>query len=107
MNHLQDDIAWLDGYGTTRPNPAYGYEINNLLLNIIGDNDLEQFVHIPTRNKNILDLIFSSYPVLVSDVSIIRGISDHDAVLFSLILKVLLLKIQGIVFICIRKLIMI
>ena len=35
------DIAWLDGYDTTRPNPAYGLEINNLFLNIIGDKNLE------------------------------------------------------------------
>ena len=35
------DIAWLDGYDTTRPNPAYGLEINNLFLNIIGDKKLE------------------------------------------------------------------
>ena len=33
------DNAWLDGYGTTRPNPVYGYEINNLFLNITGDNN--------------------------------------------------------------------
>ena len=88
MNHLQNyvpnrepmvlvggdfnlpDIAWLDGYsGTTRPNPAYGCEINNLFLNIIGDNNLEQFVHNHgTRSKNILNLVFSSYPALVSDI---------------------------------------
>ena len=77
------DIAWMDGYGTIRPNPAYGFEINNLFLSTIGDNNLEQLVHKPTRNKNILNLIFSSYPALVSDLSVISGISDHDAVLFS------------------------
>ena len=77
------DIAWIDGYGTIRPNPACGFEINNLFLSTIGDNNLEQLVHKPTRNKNILDLIFSSYPALVSDLSVILGISDHDAVLFS------------------------
>ena len=77
------DIAWIDGYGTIRPNPAYGFEINNLFLSIIDDNNLEQLVHKPTRIKNIFDLIFSSYPALVSDLSAIPGISDHDAVLFS------------------------
>ena len=54
-NFSLSDIAWLDVYGTTRPNPAYDYEINNLFLNIIGDNNLEQFVQKPTRSKNILD----------------------------------------------------
>ena len=78
------DIAWIDGYGTIRPDPAYGFEINNLqFLSTIGDNNLEQLVHKPTRNKNILDLIFCSYPALVSDLSVIPEISDHDAVLFS------------------------
>ena len=70
-----------------RPNPAYRFEINNLFLSTIGDNNLEQLVHKPTRNKNILDLIFSSYPAQVSDPSVILGISDHDTVLFSFNVK--------------------
>ena len=87
------DIAWLDGYGTTKPNPAYGYKINNLFLNIIGDNNFEQFVHKPTRSKNILELIFSSHPALVSDISVISGVSDHDAVLFSFNIEGIITKI--------------
>jgi len=51
-------------------------------LDLINDNNLEQFVHIPIRKKNMLDLVFSSYPGLVSDISVIPGISDHDAALF-------------------------
>ena len=77
------DIAWMDGCGVAKPNPTYGCELNNLFLDI-SDNNLEQFVYKPTRNKNILNLVFSSYPALVSDISVIPGISDHDAVLFGL-----------------------
>ena len=76
------DIVWVDGSGVAKPNPTYGCELNNLFLDKINDNNLEQFAYKPTRNKNILDLVFSSYPALVSDISVIPRISDHNAVLF-------------------------
>ena len=36
--------------------PVYGCELNNLFLDVINAKSLEQFVHKPTRNKNILAL---------------------------------------------------
>ena len=39
------------------------------------------------ERENILDLVFSSHPAFISHVSIIPGISDHDAVLFNFSLR--------------------
>ena len=36
----------------------------------------------PTRGENILDLVFTSLPI-VSETSVVPGMSDHEAVLFS------------------------
>ena len=74
-------------HGLVKPNPSYGYEINNLFLDFNNDYNLEQLIHEPTRDKNILDLVFSSHPAFISHVSIIPGISNHDAVLFDFNLK--------------------
>jgi len=62
-------------------NPAYGSELNSLFLDIVDDSSLEQFVIDPTRNENILDLVFTSHQT-VSDISIVPGMSDHEAVFF-------------------------
>ena len=77
------DIHWIDGGGQLQPNPAYGHEINSLFLDIINDYSLEQFVTFPTRGNNILDLVFSSQPI-ISQISIVPGMSDHEATLFSI-----------------------
>ena len=77
------DIHWIDGNGQLQPNPAYGHKSNSLFLDIINDFSLEQFVTFPTRGKNILDLIFSSLPIL-HKLSVIPGMSDHEAILFSI-----------------------
>jgi len=70
-------IVWIDGGGQLGQNPAYGSELNSLFLDIVDDSSLEQFVTDPTRNENILDLVFTSFQT-VSDIS---GMSDHEAVL--------------------------
>ncbi len=44
-------------------------------------------VHEPTRYGNILDLVLTSCPSLISETSTIAGMSDHEAVCFSLNLK--------------------
>ena len=51
-------------------------------MDIIYDSSLEQFVTDPTRNENILDLVFTSLPIF-SETSVGPGMSDHEAVLFS------------------------
>jgi len=36
-------IVWMDGNGQLGQNPAYGFELNSLFLDIIHDSSLEQF----------------------------------------------------------------
>ena len=54
-----------------------------MFLDVINDNSLEQFVHLPTRLENTLDLVFCTYPKIVN-ISTVPGISDHDALTFHL-----------------------
>ena len=42
---------------------------------------LEQMVTSPTRGQNILDLIFTTSPTLVDDITVVPGLSDNDIVL--------------------------
>ena len=49
-------------------------------LEVFNDCLLEQTVTSPTRGKHILDLIFTSNPILIDSVSILPGLSDHDIV---------------------------
>jgi len=59
--------------------------LNSLFIDIINDHSLEQLVHSPTRDNNInLDLVFSTQPGLISEVCVVPGISDHEAVTFSI-----------------------
>ena len=55
-------------------------------MDTINGNNLEQLVSEPTRAANILNLLFSLYPSLISNIQIIPAISDHLqlAVAFSL-----------------------
>ena len=34
----------------------------------------------PTRHNHILDIFLTTHPALISDVKVIPGISDHEAV---------------------------
>ena len=61
-------------------NPTYGSVLNNTFLNILDDFSLEQLVLSPTHGN--LDLILTSQPGLFTDVTIVTGMSDHEAVTF-------------------------
>ena len=52
-------ITWNNGYGYIST-PTYGSSLNKLFLGTINDAGLEQFVHQPTRQNNIIDLVFST-----------------------------------------------
>ena len=43
---------------------------------------MEQLVGEPTGNKNLLDLILSTEPSTIIDVTTFPGISDHEGVTF-------------------------
>ena len=53
-----------------------------LLLDLVEDLELEQVVDKPTRNKNILDLIFTRKPCLMSEceTSILKPVSDQNLI---------------------------
>ena len=53
-----------------------------MFIDVINDTGLEQFVRFPTRQNSVLDLVFSSHP-RISDLDIVPGISDHDAIIFN------------------------
>ena len=65
---------------------SYGTDVNQSLLESINEFALDQLVTEPTRGRNILDLIFSSHPESISNIEVIPGISDHEAVYCELIL---------------------
>ena len=60
--------------------PQYGYPVNELMLDIAENFHFEQKVTKPTRLNNIFDLVFTTIPDCVSDISNIPGMSDHEAV---------------------------
>lgn len=70
------DLEWHDGICVR----GTGCRANIEMKNIIDNYGLTQFVTCPTRNNNLLDLVFSNSPSLVNNVNVIPGISDHMAV---------------------------
>ena len=78
-------IYWSDESDQLQSNPVYEHEINSLFLDVINDCSLEQFVTSPIRlrGSNSLDLTFS-FQSIISDTSIVPGMSDHEAVLFTI-----------------------
>ena len=49
-------------------------------ITLLDDNNLIQMVSEPTRQDNILDLFLINNDSVVSKVTILSGISDHDIV---------------------------
>ena len=80
-------ILWNGVCGYMNTNPVYGLEVNKSLIDIANDYHLEQLVHENTRENNILDLLFCSHPTRISKVSVVPGISDHEAIYFHFNLK--------------------
>ena len=78
------DIMWMDGHGTIKANPAYGTRINSLLLDTLNDHGLEQLLDGLTRNNHFLDLVLSTHPETICDVTVVLGMSDHEAITFSI-----------------------
>jgi len=77
-------IEWNDGRGMIDPNLQYGYTINRLLKDIANDNSLEQFVQEPTHKNHTLELLFCTDPTTTTNIQIVPGISDHDAIFFQI-----------------------
>ena len=56
-------VFWAEDNYSIQPNPAYGIEVNNKLLDIVNSHFLTQHVKQPTRGHHILDLVFTSNPI--------------------------------------------
>ena len=63
-------IMWSDTGASITSLPAYGRELNSLFLVIIDDYGLEQLVYQPTRQGNILDIILTSDPDMITNVEL-------------------------------------
>ena len=63
------------------PAPQYGRVVNETGLKVMNSLFLTQMVNEPTRGRNTLDLLFSSAPDLIRNVSVRPGISDHCSVI--------------------------
>jgi len=72
--------------------PQYGLNINQELVDMVNDHSLSQCVQEPTRENNILDLLFTTNPDLVRSVKVEAGMSDHRVVIADLDLKAKLNK---------------
>ena len=63
-----------------------------MLIDIMNDHGLEQLVHFPTREKNTLDLLLTSFSGQFQDIHSPDKLSDHDIV--AGILKVIISPIK-------------
>ena len=68
-------------------NTQYRPTINWALLDMVSRHPQSQCVKDPTRNCNILDLVFTTNPDLVKSTIVSEGMSDHDLVITELDLK--------------------
>ena len=59
----------------------YPLAVNDLMLNMSVECGFTQVVNFPTREKNTLDLFFTTYPSCIQQCEPIPGISDHDIIL--------------------------
>ena len=58
------------------------------LLDIIDKNGMQQLQHQPTCCGSVWDLFFTSKPSLIKDITVIPGISDHDAVVVDTVIMI-------------------
>ena len=66
-------------------NKAINTENYRILTDIMSDNFLTQLVNEPTRNHNILDLVFSSSVDMINNLIVGELFSDHNSITFKLL----------------------
>ena len=76
------DVDWSSHSIATH---RYPVNINQQILKMANDCYFNQLVNAPTRNENILDIIFTNRPSFINHCTVIPGVSDHEAVLTSFI----------------------
>ena len=67
-----------------KSSPTYGSQVNNTFLETLDNFNLEQLVTEPIHHNHILELVITTQPPVLSNVSVIPGMSDHEAVTFKL-----------------------
>ena len=77
-------IEWTDGQESIFPNAIYGYNLNEVFIDVMNNHNLEQIVNSPTRQNHIFDLVLTSTPSLIKEAQTYPGMSDHEAVIFSI-----------------------
>ena len=55
-------------------------EAAKILLELTDSHHFSQTVHTPTRNNNVLDLVFTNNPSTIISTNTLPGISDHEIV---------------------------
>ena len=72
------DIDWPDRL--SKSGSTLSESEGQILIDIMNAHGLEQMVHFPTREKNILDLILTTLPGQFQDVHSPDKLSDHDII---------------------------
>ena len=72
------DTAWPDPLD--KSGSLLSQSEGQLLIDVMNDRGLEQLVHFPTREKNILDLILTSLPGQFQEIHSPDKLSDHDVI---------------------------
>ena len=90
MSLTKDPVIWLAG-DCNAPNINWqvpsvlsgssNFNSHQLLIDILQHHGLSQLVTEPTHLNNILDLFLTNLPILIQEVKVMSGLSDHDAVL--------------------------
>ena len=83
------DINW--DAGTTKPS-APDRLVQQSLIDITNHANLVQMHHETTREKSLLDLVFTSNPTLLRNSTSVPGIADHDMVVTDIDTKPLVTK---------------
>ncbi|EDO42001.1 predicted protein, partial [Nematostella vectensis] len=85
------DISWdctdCENKYIVKANPQYGVLVNQAFIDTIHEHSLSQGVTEPTRENNILDLVLTTNPDLISRTEVLNGMSDHSIVLSTVNLK--------------------
>ena len=72
------DIEWK---GKSVLTSMYPHCLNTFFIAIIQELALEQVVDFPAHQENIIDLVLTTHPSLVSRCKPLPGLGDHDIVL--------------------------
>jgi hypothetical protein len=70
-----------------KTNNNYNMEINNKFVEALEENCLNHAVTEPTRQDDILDLILTTNPSIIENISVEDGMSDHKIVITDINIK--------------------